>query len=120
MLLRQVKSILQVVVSVGLFQLVKVDQIRPENKKQMQLYLHNTAGQGLKSETVKVVSIIFRQLMMMMMMKMLPVFVDEGVEGHAVSPAGGEIVDIHVWIPDDKQRTHLLLKLQSVILEEAC
>lgn len=47
--------------------------------------------------------------MKMKMMMMLPVFVDEGVEGHAVSPAGAEVVDVHVWIPDDKQRTHLLL-----------
>ncbi len=37
-----------------------------------------------------------------MMMVTLPVFVDEGVEGHAVSPAGGEVVDVHVGIPEEK------------------
>ena len=27
-----------------------------------------------------------------------PVFVDEGVESHAISPAGAEIVDVDVWV----------------------
>lgn len=40
---------------------------------------------------------------MMMMMKILPVFVDEGVEGHPVSPAGAEVVDVDVGIPGQEQ-----------------
>lgn len=28
-----------------------------------------------------------------------PVPVDEGVEGQSVSPAGGEVLDIHLWVP---------------------
>ena len=33
-------------------------------------------------------------------------FVDEGVEGHPVSPAGAEVVDVDVWIPGQKEETH--------------
>ena len=34
-------------------------------------------------------------------------FVDESVEGHPVSPAGGEVVDVNVWIsgPEEETRT---------------
>ena len=32
----------------------------------------------------------------------VPVFVDEGVEGHAVPPAGGEVMDVDVGIPGEK------------------
>lgn len=42
-------------------------------------------------------------MMMMMMRVMLPVFVDESVEGHAVTPACGEVVDVDVGIPADNE-----------------
>lgn len=32
----------------------------------------------------------------------LPVFVDEGVEGHAVPPAGGKVVDVDVGVPAEE------------------
>ena len=35
--------------------------------------------------------------------KFPPVFVDEGVEGHPVSPAGGEVVDVDVWISGQEE-----------------
>lgn len=44
-----------------------------------------------------------------MEMKLLPVLVDESVEGHAVSPAGGEVVNVYVGIPEEKRRHHFLL-----------
>lgn len=28
----------------------------------------------------------------------IPVFVYEGVEGHSVLPAGGEVCDVDVWV----------------------
>ena len=31
-------------------------------------------------------------------------FVDEGVEGHAVSPAGGKVMDVYVGIPGDREK----------------
>ena len=43
--------------------------------------------------------------------EVLPVFVDEGVEGHPVSPAGGEVVDVDVGIPEEQ--THLGLIMTS-------
>ena len=43
--------------------------------------------------------------------EVLPVFVDEGVEGHPISPAGGEVVDVHVGIPEEQ--THLELIVTS-------
>lgn len=41
-----------------------------------------------------------------MTMMTLPVLVDEGVEGHPVPPAGGEVVDVDVGIPEEE--THLV------------
>lgn len=35
----------------------------------------------------------------------LPVFVNEGVEGHSVTPAGGEVVDVDIWIAVKKYIT---------------
>lgn len=43
----------------------------------------------------------------MMEVKLLPVFVDQSVEGHAVPPAGGEVVDVNVRIPEEKRRHQL-------------
>ena len=34
----------------------------------------------------------------------VPVFVDEGVEGHAVSPAGGKVMDVDVGIPGKREK----------------
>ena len=34
--------------------------------------------------------------------RLLPVFMNEGVEGHSVTPAGGEVVDVDVWISEKK------------------
>ena len=31
---------------------------------------------------------------------MLPVFMNESVEGHAITPAGGEVVDVDIWISE--------------------
>lgn len=31
-----------------------------------------------------------------------PVFVDNGVEGEAVPPAGGEVVDVHIRVPETR------------------
>lgn len=31
-------------------------------------------------------------------------FVDEGVEGHPVPPAGGEVVDVDVWISGHEKK----------------
>lgn len=36
----------------------------------------------------------------------LPVFVDEGVEGHPVPPAGGEVVDVDVWISGQEEEVN--------------
>ena len=33
-------------------------------------------------------------------------FMDEGVERHAVTPAGGEVVDVDVWISEKKNNNN--------------
>lgn len=38
-------------------------------------------------------------------------FVDDGIEGHPVPPAGGEVVDVHVWISATTQHTTFHLQL---------
>lgn len=44
----------------------------------------------------------------------LPVFVYEGVEGHAVFPAGGEVGDVDVGIPASHRLARLLACVSSV------
>ncbi len=41
----------------------------------------------------------------------VPVFVDESVESHPVSPAGGEVVDVDIWISGQEEEitAHQLL-----------
>lgn len=54
---------------------------------------------------------------MMMKKMMLPVFVNESVEGHAISPAGAEVVYVHVGIPEDKtEKKHLVYSDCQVFL----
>lgn len=43
----------------------------------------------------------------------LPVFVYEGVEGHAVFPAGGEVCDVDVGIPASHHVARLLASVSS-------
>lgn len=76
--------------SIGLLQFVKVDEIGPGNRNRVKPSCDDDGGVAEA--------------------ELLPVFVDQGVEGHAVPPAGGEVVDVHVGIPE-KRRHHLSLWL---------
>lgn len=40
-------------------------------------------------------------------------FVDQGVEGHPVPPAGGEVVDVDVGIPEQEVRGDEQLRIDS-------
>lgn len=44
----------------------------------------------------------------------LPVFVYEGVKGHAVLPAGGEVCDVDIGIPEKKEGKSRFSKATSI------
>lgn len=98
LLLGRVEGLLQVVGSVGLGQLVEVDEIwpaigtqprgaqfwgvlpPPKKKKQTNTNKTPTPRRSLKPRGQ-------------------PVLVDERVEGQPVPPAGGEVLDVHLGVP---------------------
>lgn len=86
MLFGQVESVLQVVVSIRLLQFVKINQVRSWNRCESKVYINQ-----------KCVFWIWI-IMYLMLLKCVPVFVNEGIESHAVPPAGGEVVDVDVGI----------------------
>lgn len=45
-------------------------------------------------------------------------FVNEGVERHSVTPAGGEVVDVDIWIAAKKHRSRLAHTI-SLIMQTA-
>lgn len=98
MLLCQVESGCQVVLSVGLSQLIKVNQIGSENA-QKSSSVHVCVYQNNMSAQVS------------RMKKTVPVFMDECIEGHAVSPTGGEVMDVDIGVPEKKEPLKLVVVL---------
>ncbi len=48
-------------------------------------------------------------------------FVDEGVEGHPVSPAGGEVVDVDIGIPAQEGSHSLSASpVRSTFIHDVC
>lgn len=54
-------------------------------------------------------------MIMTVMMMLLPVLVDEGVEGHPVPPAGREVVDVDIGIPEEETTTEYKKSLKAAL-----
>lgn len=83
LLLGRVEGLLEVVGRVGLGQLVEVDEIRPTR---------GTMGRRTPPGEPR------RPGRPQLPPAGAPVLVDEGVEGQAVPPAGGEVLDVHLGV----------------------
>ena len=93
-LLGRVEGALQVVGGVGFGQLLEVHEIRP-------------AGGGKRPPRTQIRRVSPQKSPPPPPPKFPhpnphnpPVFVDEGVEGQAVPPTGGEVLDVHLWVPE--------------------
>lgn len=51
---------------------------------------------------------------------LLPVFVDEGVEGHSVFPAGGEVGDVDIGISAKQQPGDVMFNQCLLLLNMCC
>ena len=92
-LLGRVEGALQVVGGVGFGQLLEVHEIRPAGggKRPPRTQIHGVSPQKSPPPPPKFPHPNPHNP---------PVFVDEGVEGQAVPPTGGEVLDVHLRVPE--------------------
>lgn len=91
---------------VGFLQLVEVYQVGP---------VVCETGRGLEYLELNAIKDQNRNIVY------LPVFVNQGIEGHAVSPAGGEIVNVDVRVTAaEHKRSRLGIAHRKEVNMEAC